>query len=485
MNKILIFLVVSILYTSRIEAQESYPTNVGINGLEKNILFNAQKRFTVEHTGPSLIIPALFDGSYISNYSTTAPTLENPFVITISGLPNYHIQRGAWIGWSTRYWPPGHFKIEGYNTFPKAAGSNYPEANTWVLIAERQGYAANDFIFATPSGSYEKLRITVYSGTGTNGLFGISELFFIHPEAGNAYNGLLPRFDQNMNLVLGDPTGTTNDTKGDLSIFSRIEGDEKASIRIGFDDQKNFEILRNRLDADIHLKANQSAANLRFTTNSGNFTFNGGKAGFGTLSPVYDFEVKKRFGIGKDLISSNLSTESDFTLVQHLNTDYSATIANGGGTGKGLNIRAGGVTAESVPLRLANYNNTEIFRVNGAGQLGLGTSNVPTGYKMAVNGNALFEKVVIRKNTNWPDYVFSRDYALSDLYSVEQFIKLNGHLPEIPSAKEIEQNGQDLGEMNKLLLKKVEELTLYLIEEKKRSDKLEVRLQDMELLKKK
>ncbi|MBO3698679.1 hypothetical protein [Roseivirga sp. E12] len=73
---------------------------------------------------------------------------------------------------------------------------------------------------------------------------------------------------------------------------------------------------------------------------------------------------------------------------------------------------------------------------------------------------------------NWPDYVFAPSYELRALSEVEQYIKANQHLPEVPAAKEIETNGLDLGAMDATLLKKVEELTLYLIQESKEKDDL-------------
>lgn len=89
----------------------------------------------------------------------------------------------------------------------------------------------------------------------------------------------------------------------------------------------------------------------------------------------------------------------------------------------------------------------------------------PKGYKLAVNGSAIFTKAVVKQNANWPDYVFANDYDLYPLTLVEQFIKVNKHLPEVPTAKEIEKNGLDIGNNQTLLLKKIEELTLYLIEQ--------------------
>ncbi len=80
----------------------------------------------------------------------------------------------------------------------------------------------------------------------------------------------------------------------------------------------------------------------------------------------------------------------------------------------------------------------------------------------------------------WPDYVFEENYKLRPLVEVENFIKLNGHLPNIPNAKTIESEGVNLGEMNKLLMEKVEELTLYLIEQNKQLQIQNTRIESLE-----
>jgi len=79
----------------------------------------------------------------------------------------------------------------------------------------------------------------------------------------------------------------------------------------------------------------------------------------------------------------------------------------------------------------------------------------------------------------WLDYVFKRDYALPALSDVKAFIDQNQYLPEIPSEQEIAKDGQNLGEMNKLLLKKVEELTLYLIEKDQQDKQKDKQLADL------
>ena len=81
-------------------------------------------------------------------------------------------------------------------------------------------------------------------------------------------------------------------------------------------------------------------------------------------------------------------------------------------------------------------------------------------------------EIIIDAESNWPDYVFDDDYSLLSLKETENFININGHLPGVPSAERIQETGIDLGEMNRLLLEKVEELTLYVIQQQKEIDEL-------------
>ncbi|OEK03330.1 hypothetical protein BFP97_18160 [Roseivirga sp. 4D4] len=133
--------------------------------------------------------------------------------------------------------------------------------------------------------------------------------------------------------------------------------------------------------------------------------------------------------------------------------------------------------------------NQMLFRVNNHGNeallidsndyVGIGTAS-PT-EKLSVDGTVLAKKVrVSTTGADWPDYVFSPDYRLRSLGELAAFIQVNQHLPEVPSAKEIEVKGQDLGDIQATLLKKVEELTLYILELEAGRKKLEVRNQKLE-----
>ncbi len=120
-----------------------------------------------------------------------------------------------------------------------------------------------------------------------------------------------------------------------------------------------------------------------------------------------------------------------------------------------------------------NYGNVRMV-VQSKGNIGIGTSTPQN--LLDVNGTIRAKEVKVE--SGWADFVFKPDYQLKPLSEVEQFITTNGHLPEVPTAKEVEQNGVNLGEMNAKLLQKVEELTLYLIEQKKEIELLKQKLAD-------
>lgn len=98
------------------------------------------------------------------------------------------------------------------------------------------------------------------------------------------------------------------------------------------------------------------------------------------------------------------------------------------------------------------------------GDVGIGTTILATGHKLSVNGKIACTEVRVQPVNQWPDYVFADDYALKPLALLKEEIDAHNHLPGIPSAEEINNNGIQVGDMQTRMMEKIEELTLYIIE---------------------
>lgn len=129
------------------------------------------------------------------------------------------------------------------------------------------------------------------------------------------------------------------------------------------------------------------------------------------------------------------------------------------------NLLAGSGT-ERHKVRNGRFNIANQFIINNNGNVGIGTVGLTTA-KLAVNGDIRAKEIKVETTNFWPDYVFEDDYHLLSLDSLELYIKERGHLPEIPSASTISNDGVPVGDMINKLLKKVEELSLHLIQKEK------------------
>jgi len=180
-----------------------------------------------------------------------------------------------------------------------------------------------------------------------------------------------------------------------------------------------------------------------------------GKVGIGTSTPTAALDV---YGLVQ-ISGLNMTTPPP---------DLSYGLFPFGGVG--LGIFSGAIDPYQGIGIWTNPNGTkkEVMRILSGGNVGIGTVN-PT-EKLSVNGKIRSHEIKV-ETANWPDYVFAKDYKLPSLQEIEQHIKDDGHLPGIPSAEEVKANGVDLGDMNAKLLKKIEELTLYLIDLKKENEK--------------
>ena len=148
---------------------------------------------------------------------------------------------------------------------------------------------------------------------------------------------------------------------------------------------------------------------------------------------------------------------------------------NMGSAAAQIRNRTGNLILNAQAVELED-NTGEVMRIVG-GKIGIGTTNPKS--KLAVNGEIRATKVKVLTDISVPDYVFEPDYDLPSLKTVKAFITEHKHLPEIPSAAEIEADGMELADMNLRLLKKVEELTLYQIELLERLEKAEAEIKSL------
>ena len=286
----------------------------------------------------------------------------------------------------------------------------------------------------------------------------------------------------------------------------------KGNVNIG--DNANYRLRTRHVDGKATNSTGLDHLHLNHNTNKNVLI------GFGTTNPQSNLMVSGRLGIGFTSPTHHIDVRNDIDpieaflrfRVQDAANDYFqisnatgspnqfipvvkgahtsdnrysiqfmgvAESSNDNGSNAVVNFdgRLSNGPVQNRPLFVWTSYTTKMMTMLSNGNLGIGTIN-PGLYKLAVNGKIRAKEVKVE--TGWADYVFQEDYDLPALAEVEQHIKEKGHLINIPSAKEVAENGIELGEMNKLLLEKIEELTLYVIALEKQNKEYEARIAQIE-----
>ncbi len=219
---------------------------------------------------------------------------------------------------------------------------------------------------------------------------------------------------------------------------------------------------------------------------SGNSYFNTGNVGIGTTNPYAALQV----GTPTNATGSMSTVLASYggTLGSVLGNTVNVTSLGFGTNGNtvALGVHAyrtlGGVSdfknlsiGLGIDVDNTSYGTNGLW-INNAGNVGIGTTSPR--YPLSVNGIIQAKEVLV--NTGWSDYVFDPKYRLKPLQEVATYIRENHHLPDIPSAKEVETKGVNLGNMQSKLLAKVEELTLHMIEAERENRELRERIARLE-----
>lgn len=289
--------------------------------------------------------------------------------------------------------------------------------------------------------------------------------------------------------------GTYNVYFGRNAGMSGTTGDNNTYI--GYDAGRNNKVGVSNVFIGYQAGSDELGSNLLYISNSntqtplikGNFatnalTINGTLTTTGNMTSQGDVYGKSVDGSYSNLYRFGglyLTWDSD---TYGTNTSHSIRSTYGDSYGDDITIN----TYDNLRINLDSDDNTAesffeighhttgtsdvLFTVKSpTGEVGIGTQPL-TGYKLAVNGKIKALEVSITTD-GWADYVFEKNYNLKSLEEVEAFIQENKHLPDVPSEAEVLENGIAVGEMSTILLQKIEELTLYLIDQNKRIENLQ------------
>lgn len=194
------------------------------------------------------------------------------------------------------------------------------------------------------------------------------------------------------------------------------------------------------------------------------------RIGTGTTTPTNALEVNGTT-VSTNLKISGLASSTQKVLTVGTGGQVSATDGSTFADNMGDHTATQNINLNGRKIVNGSASTNGLFvGTNGNVRIGAGSGNPSNA--LEVNGIVRTKEVLV-EITGWSDFVFEKDYKLMSLAEVEQFVKQHGHLPDIPSANEVEENGIGLGEMNALLLQKIEEMTLHLIEMEKRIQELE------------
>lgn len=338
------------------------------------------------------------------------------------------------------------------------ASGNYSLAAGWGNQASGQTsfalgyYSKSEGLNSMALGMYTRSQVA-YSITIGRGLSNTKPL-------SNTTSGIILGMYSNVPTLFVSPSSGENRT-GKVAIGNITSPSAKLHIKSDTSgENENADIMletsASSQYAAIYFKTTDNFIRMRNTAgldfSAPRYNFQTGKVGIGNVTtPQATLHIKAYGGENANIMLQTTDNTKDAAIIFR-NTSNTISV----GSNNLMNFAA------------TSYSFT-------TGKVGIGCVNDMNDFALAVQGGIVSSKVSVIDIDSWPDFVFGDGYSLMNLYELEQFINANQHLPNVPSAEEVSANGIDLGEMNAVLLQKVEELTLHIIELQKQIDELKAR----------
>ncbi len=366
----------------------------------------------------------------------------------------------------------GSFIFEGSNvgigtTTPKGKlnvnGETYIDG--WLRVTGKRGLLFQDYGGGFRMADNTWIRTyggkSFYHDSGTMRTDGVFQV-------GSGGNRLLVKADGNVGIGTTNPNTQLHVKTSDHDVMTL----ESTGADVGLTFKNSVSPNGANIRYDSGTNGIEFRANGIGSSDTKMFISDSGNVGIGTTSPQERLHVKS----GTASIEGNIGIPTDSYWKPG---NHNLELQNGDAGEVVLSFHRGGHTNAAIVhttsggLRFSGNGSpsSKHMYVNSDGKVGIGTSDTK-GFELGVLGKIAATEVKVAEHNNWPDFVFENDYKLPTLKDVENHISEKGHLENVPSAREVEKDGFFLGQMDAKLLQKIEELTLYTIQQQKEIESL-------------